>query len=101
MRIDFWKACSASRFARSLCIIGALSYVSPMIADIRRFLAARPFEAFAILTSGGDRYPVPSGEHAAVVPQRSRVVVWLDDGSSVTIAGLYITALEKAATQHV
>jgi hypothetical protein len=71
-----------------------------MIADIRRLLAARPFEAFAILTSGGNRYPVPSGEHAAVDPQRSRVVVWLDDGSSVTIAGLHITALEKEAPQH-
>lgn len=71
-----------------------------MIADIRRLLAARPFEPFSILTSGGDRYPVPSGEHAAVDPQRSRVVVWLDDGSSVTIAGLHITALEKQTTQR-
>jgi hypothetical protein len=30
-----------------------------MIADIRRLLAAGPFEAFAILTSGGKRYAVP------------------------------------------
>ena len=71
-----------------------------MIADIRRLLAARPFEAFAILTSGGNRYAVPNGEHAAVDPQRSRVVVWLDDGSSVTIASLHITAVEMEATQH-
>ena len=69
-----------------------------MIADIRQFLAARPFEPFFILTSGGNRYRVPSSEHAAVDPQRSRVVVWLDDGSSGTIAGLHITAIEKEAT---
>jgi hypothetical protein len=71
-----------------------------MIAEIRRLLAARPFEAFAILASGGNRSAVPSGEHAAVDPQRSRVVVWLDDVSSVTIAGAHMTALETEATQH-
>ena len=71
-----------------------------MIADIRQLLTARPFEPFFILTSGGNRYSVRSGEHAAVDPQRSRVVVWMDDGSSVTISGLHIAALEKEAAQH-
>jgi hypothetical protein len=71
-----------------------------MVADIRQLLAARPFEPFFILTSGGSRYPVPSAEHAAVDPQRSRVVVWLDDGSSVTISGLHITTIEKDAPQR-
>ena len=71
-----------------------------MIGDIRQLLAVRPFEPFFILTSGGNRYHVPSSEHAAVDPQRSRVVVWMDDGSSVTIAGLHITAIEKEATQR-
>ncbi len=70
-----------------------------MIADIRQLLTVRPFEPFFILTGGGNRYPVPSSEHAAVDPQRSRVVVWLDDGSSVTISGLHITSVEKEATQ--
>jgi hypothetical protein len=71
-----------------------------MIADIRQLLVARPFEPFFILTSGGSRYHVPSSEHAAVDPQRSRVVVWLDDGSSVTISGLHITTIEKEAPQR-
>ena len=71
-----------------------------MIGDIRQLLAVRPFEPFFILTSGGNRYQVPSSEHAAVDPQRSRVVVWMDDGSSVTIAGLHITAIEKEATHR-
>jgi hypothetical protein len=78
----------------------ALQQALEMIGDIRKLLAARPFEAFFILTSGGNRYHVPSGEHAAVDPQRSRVVVWFDDGSSVTISGLHITAIEKEAAQH-
>ncbi|MGH7967413.1 MAG: hypothetical protein ACREIC_01665 [Limisphaerales bacterium] len=71
-----------------------------MIADIRQLLAARPFEPFLILTSGGNRYPVPSAEHAAVDPQRSRVVVWFDGGGSVTISGLDITAVEKEAAHR-
>lgn len=71
-----------------------------MIADIRQLLAVRPFKPFFILTTGGNRYPVPSAEHAAVDPQRSRVVVWLDDGGSVTISGLHIAAIETEATQR-
>jgi hypothetical protein len=71
-----------------------------MIADIRQLLGARPFEAFFILTSGGNRYPVASAEHAAVDPQRSRIVVWFDDGGSVTISGLHIAAVEKEAAHR-
>ena len=71
-----------------------------MVADIRQRLEARPFEPFFILTSGGSRNLVPSAEHAAVDPQRSRVVVWFDDGSSLTISGLHIVAIEKAAPQR-
>jgi hypothetical protein len=71
-----------------------------MVGDIRQLLGVRPFEPFFILTSGGNRYHVASSEHAAVDPQRSRVVVWLDDGSSVTIAGLHITSIEKEAVER-
>jgi len=53
-----------------------------MIAD--KLLATRPFEALFILTIGGNRYHVPSGERAAVDPQ----------------PGLHITAVQKEATQH-
>ena len=70
-----------------------------MIADIRQLLTARPFEPFLIMTSGGNRYRVASAEHAGIDPQRSRVVVWFDDGSSVTVAGLHIASIEKEAKQ--
>ena len=68
-----------------------------MIGDVRQHLVARPFEPFVIVTSSGQRYRVPSSEHAALNPGGSRIVVWFDDGSSVTLSGLYIAAVEREA----
>lgn len=66
-----------------------------MIADVRPHLAATPFEPFSIVTSSGHRYAVASPAHAGVHPRGSRVVVWFDDDSSVTLAALHIVAIEK------
>jgi hypothetical protein len=66
-----------------------------MIGDIRQHLQAAPFEPFTIVTSSGRRYPVPSADHAGLNPRASRVVVWFDDDSSVTVAGLHVVAIEK------
>lgn len=70
-----------------------------MIADIRQLLQAGPFEPFFIITSSGNRYRVSSADHTGINPQASRVVVWFDDESSVTLSGLHIAALEKEAPQ--
>ena len=70
-----------------------------MTGDIRQFLAAQPFEEFTVITSGGNRYAVPTPDHADVNPNGSRVVIWFDDDSSVTISGLHITAIEKKSSQ--
>ena len=66
-----------------------------MVGDIRQLLQAAPFEPFTIVTTSGRRYPVPSADHANSNPQGTRVVVWFDDGTSVTIAGLHVAAIEK------
>ena len=68
-----------------------------MTADIQRFLKAQPFEPFSIVSSSGQRYRVPSAEHAGLNPTGSRVVVWFDDDSSVTLSGLHIASLETDA----
>ncbi|HEV2393852.1 MAG TPA: hypothetical protein VG146_15980 [Verrucomicrobiae bacterium] len=65
-----------------------------MIGDIRKHLRATPFEPFTIVTSSGRRYAVPSADHANSNPQGTRVVVWFDDDTSVTIAGLHVSAIE-------
>ena len=66
-----------------------------MIAEIRRHLHAAPFEPFSIVTSAGNRYDIPSPDHAGINPSGSRVIVWFDDESSVTISGLHIAAIDK------
>lgn len=65
-----------------------------MISEIRKHLAARPFRTFFVLTTGGNRYAVPSAEHAGVNPQGNQVVIWFDDGGSVTVPGLHIAGIE-------
>lgn len=66
-----------------------------MIEDVRDHLQAGPFEPFAIVTSSGDRYNVPSADHAGINPRGNRVVIWFDDGGSLTLSALHITAVEK------
>jgi hypothetical protein len=68
-----------------------------MIADVRQHLHAGPFEPFVIVTSSGQRYRVPSADHAGISPNGGRVVIWFDDDSGVTISGLHIVAIEKGA----
>jgi len=66
-----------------------------MIADMRQHLNAGPFEPFFIVTSSGNRYRVATADHADINPQGNRVIVWFEDGSSVTLAALHLVALEK------
>jgi hypothetical protein len=68
-----------------------------MIAGIRKCLQAGPFEPFFIVTNSGNRYRVATADHAGINPQGSRVVVWFDDESSVTLSGLHIAAIEREA----
>jgi hypothetical protein len=68
-----------------------------MVADIRQLLQAGPFEPFFVVTTSGSRYRVASADHVGISPQGSRVIVWFDDESSVTVSGLHIAALEKEA----
>jgi len=66
-----------------------------MTGEIREQLQVAPFEPFTIVTTSGARYPVPSPDHAGLNPRGSRVIVWFNDDSSVTISGLHIAAIEK------
>jgi hypothetical protein len=67
--------------------------------DLRRLLSARPFERFSVVTSSGKQYEVPSPDHAGVNPASSRIVIWFDDDSSVTLSALHIAAIEKTPSK--
>ncbi len=70
-----------------------------MTGEIRQHLEGVPFEPFTIVTTSGSRYPVSTPDHAGLNPRGSRVVVWFDDDSSVTISGLHIAAIEKGISK--
>jgi hypothetical protein len=65
------------------------------IAEIQLLLGCRPFLPFLIVTRSGQRYRVASPEHADVNPRGSRLHLWFDDETGVTIAEANIIALEK------
>lgn len=71
-----------------------------MIADVRQSLQSGLFEPFVIVTNSGNRYRIPSADHATINPQGSRVAVWFDDQSGVIISGLHIAAVEREAPQN-
>lgn len=66
-----------------------------MTGDIRQHLQSAPFEPFTIVTTSGRRYSVPSADRVGLNPKGSRLVVWFDDDSSLTISGLHVVAIEK------
>jgi hypothetical protein len=66
-----------------------------MISDIELLLSLQPFHPFVIVTRNGQRYRVSSPDHAGINPRGSRVHVWFDDDTGVTISELQIVALEK------
>ena len=70
-----------------------------MTGDLRRLLSARPFERFSAVTSSGKQYEVPSPDHTGINPANSRIVIWFDDDSSVTLSALHIAAIEKIASK--
>jgi hypothetical protein len=73
----------------------------PMIADIQLLLSLKPFRPFVIVTRNGQRHRVSSPEHAGINPRGSRVHVWFDDDTGVTISELQIVALEKESVSVV
>jgi len=63
-----------------------------VIPRIRELLHATPFEPFAVRTSDGREYLVPTADHAAVHPKGGYLFVFADE-SSVRISGLHVAAV--------
>jgi hypothetical protein len=66
-----------------------------VIPRIRELLHAAPFEPFAIRTSDGREYVVPTADHAAVHPAAPRVIVFFDNGGQVEVTALHLAAVVK------
>ena len=69
-----------------------------MIPEVRRLLEARPFEPFAVRTSDGREYTVPTSDHAKLNPRGTYLIVFFDDDSHATVSVLHLVAvIEKLA----
>ena len=64
-----------------------------MVADVKDRLNTTPFVPFAIRTSDGREYSVPTADHAFVTPRGNRVVVIADDGATNVLGPLHINAI--------
>lgn len=64
-----------------------------MIPRIRELLHAAPFQPFAIRTSDGREYQVPTSDHAAISPIGNRLVIFNDAGGQADLAGLNVASI--------
>lgn len=53
-----------------------------------------PFEPFLIVTTSGRAYEVPTADHASVLPLLRTIQIARDDGSSVDLHALHVSAIE-------
>jgi hypothetical protein len=64
-----------------------------MIADVRKRLDRVPFAPFAIRTSDGHEYRVPTVDHAKIHPRGHRIAVFDDDGTTALLGPLHINGI--------
>ena len=69
-----------------------------MMDEIRRRLENKLFQPFSIVTSSGEKYRVASRDHISIAPRGTRILIWFDEGGSVLVASLHITAVEEEAS---
>jgi hypothetical protein len=69
-----------------------------MIADVGERLDKVPFEPFAIRSSDGREYPVPTRDHAHISPRGNRIVVFLDEGPAITLGPLHVNSIVDLRT---
>ena len=66
-----------------------------MIQKIYALLQRSPFDPFSVLTSDGYEYLVPSADHAAVNPRRTRVVILTDQEAQYSLSALHVAGIRS------
>jgi hypothetical protein len=64
-----------------------------MIADVRERLERVPFRPFAIQTSDGREYSVPTVDHVFITPRGNRVIVVTDEGATAVPGPIHINSV--------
>ena len=66
-----------------------------MLQEIFSLLQRHPFEPFAVLTSDGHEYLVPTPDHAELNPRRTRVVIFTDQDEQYSLSALHIVGIRS------
>lgn len=68
-----------------------------MIDEIRKLLEGVPFVPFSVRTSDGQKYSVPTVDHAYITPRGNRVIVTDDKGTVAILGPLHINGVIQQA----
>jgi hypothetical protein len=64
-----------------------------MLQEIFALLQRRPFQEFSVLTSDGHVYTVPTSDHAALNPTRTRLIIFTDADEQFSLSALHIVGV--------
>jgi hypothetical protein len=67
-----------------------------MLKEIFALLKKRPFEPFAVLTSDGHEYTVPTPNHASMNPAKTRLIIWTDADEVFHLSAVHIAEVRPS-----
>jgi hypothetical protein len=71
-----------------------------MIADVRELMGRRPFTPFAVRTTDGREYKVPTVDHIWITPERKRIAIAIENDAVALLGGLHIAAVVDLEPSH-
>jgi hypothetical protein len=66
-----------------------------MLKEILALLRRRPFQPFAVRTSDGHEYTVPTPDHAALNPAKTRLTIYTDADEEYSLSALHIAGVRS------
>ena len=83
----------ARKEPRGFCLRS--THPTTMLQEILILLRRRPFEPFAVRTSDGHEYVVPTPDHAALNPKGTRLVIFTDDDQQFSLSSLHVAGIRS------
>ena len=64
-----------------------------MLQEVLALLQRKPFEPFAVRTSDGHEYIVPTPDHASMNPARTRLTIYTDGEEQFSLSALHVVGV--------
>ena len=66
-----------------------------IFAKLKEHLHRMPFVPFKVVTTSGRAYDIPTADHAAILPRLRTITIVNDDGGTIDIHTLHVSAIES------